>query len=518
VLRSRVTPPAHEPPSLREKSIRSAVWVTGLHGLVGLLYFAVPLVVSYVVNPTELGLLNLVILAFALSVFFVELGTAPALVQKPHLTPRYLSTAFWVNVAMGTLCALTLWIGAPWLAGLMHSDVRLTGLLRWIGVSLIPYSLGVVPRALLVRNMEFRAVTSASVLAIVGAVATGSIGLAAQGVPGVIWGILTLTILTSGALWRASGFRPSLAIERRAILPLLRFGASTSVGSAGDMLTQWVESFLITRYLGMSALGLFAVTRSIIREPLRRFMNIFDEVLLPSLASLQGHAERLRRYYLTVVRYELAIFGPIIAFVTVFAHELTELFYGPDWLPVGFVAQLLAFQSWRMTTVHSVNAIFLSQGRPGLRFWSVLISLALIPVYFFAGRPWGLAGYAASCSIAGLAGWAISHAMANRLLDLPWPRFLRAIAAPFAAHLVFGLMLLATRHALKARIATHGSDTVLLVIVPAALVYAAVLAVLDRPLLKGVAAAFRDALRRGSAAARASDDDTPRTRSPEVAC
>ena len=288
------------------------------------------------------------------------------------------------------------------------------------------------------------------------------------------------------------------------------------MGSAGDMLTQWVESLLITSYLGMSALGLFTVTRSIIRDPLRRFMSIFDEVLLPSLASLQGHAERLRQYYLTVVRYELTLFGPIIAFITVFAHELTELFYGPDWLPVGLVAQLLAFQSWRMTTVHSVSAVFLSQGRPGLRFWWVVQTLAFIPVYFFAGLRWGLPGYAASCSIVGLAGWAVSHAMANHVIDLPWRRFLRAISTPFFAHLLLGLLLLATRHALKGRIATHGCDTVLLVIVPAALAYLAILGAIDRPLLLGVAASFRDALRRGST--RTSDDDETRTRAPEVAC
>ena len=63
-------------------------------------------------------------------------------------------------------------------------------------------------------------------------------------------------VLMSGGLWRVSGFRPTLAIERHAILPLLRFGASTSIGSAGDMLTQSVESFLISRYLGSAELGL----------------------------------------------------------------------------------------------------------------------------------------------------------------------------------------------------------------------------------------------------------------------
>ena len=503
-----------EIPSLRETSIRSALWMSGLQGLVGLLYFGVPLVLSYLMTPADMGLLEIVIVVFALSVIVVELGAAAAVVQRVDPTPRYLATVFWLNVAMGVGLALVLFAAAPWITTFLRADPALVTLLRWIGPGLVLHSLGVVPRGLLTRRMEFRRLTVASVLAIVPAVAAASVGLYTTGVYGVVYGILTLTTLTSAALWLASGYRPVAQIDRSEVASSLRFGSSASLGTAGEMLGVLVERFLMARFLGTASVGLWGLTRSLAREPLRRMMAVFDEVLFPGLASLQGDLERSRRYYLTVVRYELAIFGPVVVFIGVFAHELTVLLYGDAWLPVALLAQLLVLQSWRTITVHSVGAIFLARGRPDMRVRWVVVSVAFTPVMFFAGKAWGLEGYAVSCSIIGFLVWAISHTLANRLIDLHWGRFLRAIAAPLATHAAFAAVLVALRYALQGRIAAHGSDTALAVVVPAIFIYVALLWAFDRALLVGVAGAVRDAFRRRPA----EPAPEPRTRGSEATC
>ena len=499
---------------LREKSIRSAVWMAWLQGLVGLLYFGVPLILSYLVTPAELGLLELVIVVYALSVFVVELGAAQAVVQRKELPPSLVSTVFWMNVGIGLLLALVLFLAAPWLTRMLRADADLVPLLRGIGPGLILHSLGVVPRGLLARRMEFRRLTIASIFGIVPAVVAASLGLKWAGVYGVLYGILTLTSFTSGALWLACGFRPQWTFDRSELARLLRFGSSASIGTAGEMLGVLVERFLMARYLGTASVGLWGLTRSLAREPLRRVMAVFDEVLFPGLASLQGDLERSRRYYLTVVRYELALFGPVVVFIAVFAPELTQLFYGDAWLPVGFLTQLLVLQSWRTITVHSVGPLLLAAGRPDVRLLWVTVSVAFTPVLFFAGLPWGLAGYAASSSILGFVVWAVSHTLANRRIGLYWPRFLQAIAAPLAAHLAFALVLMAARASMGGLVAAHGSDTVLFVVVPGALIYVVLLWVIDRPLLVGVVSALRDAFRWRRTAA----DADARTRSPEVAC
>jgi lipopolysaccharide exporter len=480
---------------VRERSLRSVVWVTALQGLVAALYFGVPLALSYLLSPSELGLLELVVSVIGLGVVVVELGTGPAIVQRPDLDRDYASTVFWVNLSSGTLWALVLVLAGPALVRALGTDVRLVSMLRGTALGLVLSALGIVPQALLVRRMEFRRVTYATTLAVLAGLAAAAFGFARHGVYGVIWGFLAFAILNSAALWLASGFRPGWRVQRAEILPLVRFGGSAFSATAGDRLAQQTERLLIAGFLGADSLGLFALARSLIRDPLRRLMSIFDEILFPGLSALQGDKERTRRYYLTAVRFELAIFGPAVVFIAVFARELSELLYGHAWQGVALVAQLLAFHTWRIITSHSIGAVFLSQGRPDVRLRWVVCAIGLVPVYFFVGRPWGLTGYALSLSIVGIVGWVVSHTMANRLIDLGWPRLWRALRAPLVAHLAFTAILIAAR-LLFADTLVADARWVLVFVVPALVSYTALLAAIDRPLLVGVAKTAWEALGR----------------------
>jgi O-antigen/teichoic acid export membrane protein len=479
---------------LRERSLRSVVWVAALQLLVGALQFGAPLALSYLVSPAELGLVELTVALVALGVVVVELGTGPAVVQRAQLEARFVTTVFWVNVASGLAWAALLAAVAPRLAAFAGGDARLVPLVRVVAAGLVLSSLGIVPQALLVRRMEFRRVALATGLAVVAAVVAGSYGLVRHGILGVAWGYLAFASLNSLAVWLGSGFRPEGRPRLADVVPLLRFGGSAFGATAGERLAQQTERFLIAGFLGAGSLGIFALARSLIRDPLRRLMSVFDEILFPGLAALQGEPERARRYYLTAVRYELAIFGPAVVWIAVFADELVRLFYGPDWRGAALVAQLLALQTWRSITSHSIGAVFLSHGRPDVRLRWVVISIGIVPVTFLAGRPWGLPGYAVSCSLLGVVGWAISHTMANRLIGLDWAGFWRAIRRPLLSHAAFAALLVALRLALRERLATDPRLAVL-AIVPALPCYLALLAALDRPLLRGVVRSSREALR-----------------------
>lgn len=479
---------------LRARSLRSVVWVAALQLLVGGVQFGAPLALSYLISPAELGLVELAIATVALGVVVVELGTGPAIVQRARLDAAFVSTVFWVNVASGLAWAALLAVAAPWLAALVSQDARLAPLLRGVAAGLVVSSLGIVPQALLVRGMEFRRVTFATGVAVVGAAVAGGYGLVQHGVLGVAWGFVAFAVLNSLALWLGSGFRPVARPRAGEIAPLLRFGGSAFGATAGERLAQQTERFLIAGFLGPGSLGIFVLARSLIRDPLRRLMSVVDDILFPGLARLQGEPERARRYYLTALRYELAIFGPAVVFIAVFADALVGLLYGPAWQGAALVAQLLALHTWRSITLHSIGAVFLSHGRPDVRLRWVVLSIGLVAVTFLAGRPWGLPGYALSSSLVGVVGWAIAHTMANRLLGLDWAGFWRAIRRPLLAHLALAALLLALRLSLHGRLAEQ-PRLALLALVPALPCYLALLGALDRPLLRGVVAAGRDAFR-----------------------
>ena len=123
---------------LQARSLASVFWLTLQNLLAAILLVTIPAVLAHLLTPEDLGLLEIALAFFGLATLFMELGTGPAIIQRPAVDETFLSTVFGVNVATGVIFALVLIVGAPAITGWLRMDVRLIGILRWLGVTLIP--------------------------------------------------------------------------------------------------------------------------------------------------------------------------------------------------------------------------------------------------------------------------------------------------------------------------------------------------------------------------------------------
>jgi PST family polysaccharide transporter len=433
---------------LQARSLASVFWLTLQNLLAAILLVTIPAVLAHLLTPEDLGLLEIALAFFGLATLFMELGTGPAIIQRPAVDETFLSTVFGVNVATGLIFAFVLIVGAPAITGWLRMDLRLIGILRWLGVTLVPLSTAIVSRNLLARRLLYRRVTLADAVAGGAATVAALFGLSrgldvALTLGFLVYGTVVTTVLWTGIRWWPTA-RPDFGM----VWPLLRFSLSVSAAKMLDNLSLQSDRFLIGRYLGAASLGLYGLARTLIRVPLRYFLNVTDELLLPGLAVLQGDGDRARDYYLTTLRLELAILGPAVIVAGVFATDFSRLLFGPSWDRAAVVAMLLAFAAWRHVTGHTTGAVLLSHGRPDLQVRWTTYALILSVVYFAVGRPWGLEGVAAAQAILEIGGWAIRHTMANRILNLSWRQFARSLSPLWIAHATFVLVVIALRQGL----------------------------------------------------------------------
>lgn len=419
---------------LQARSLASVFWLTLQNLLAAILLVAIPAVLARLLAPEDLGLLEIALAFFGLATLFMELGTGPAIIQRPAVDAAFLSTVLGVNLATGALFGATLFAGAPAITGWLRMDERLVAVLQWLGLTLIPLSTAIVPRNLLARRLLYRRVTIADAVAGAAAALTGLAALSRGLDVALTLGFVVYGTVVTCMLWASARWRPSVAPDLRSVWPLLRFSLSVSGARMLDNLALQSDRFLIGRYLGAASLGLFGLARTLIRVPLRYLLNVSDELLLPGLAVLQTDRARARDYYLMTLRIELAILGPAVIFAGVFAADLSRLLFGPSWDRAAIIAQLLAFAAWRHVTGHTTGAVLLSHGRADLQLRWTAYALALSVVYFFAGRPWGLEGVVLAQAVLETVGWALRHSMANRILDLSWRQFTRSLGPLWIAH------------------------------------------------------------------------------------
>ena len=86
---------------------------------------------------------------------FRDLGTAAAVIQRPALTGKLLSSLFWLNCGIGLVLSLIVIGGARPMAYFFH-EPKLVNLLEALSIPLVITSAGIVHNALLTRTMAFQ--------------------------------------------------------------------------------------------------------------------------------------------------------------------------------------------------------------------------------------------------------------------------------------------------------------------------------------------------------------------------
>lgn len=480
--------PATSP--LRARLLRGLAWLSIGRVLSAFALLAVPAVLARLLDPAEIGLLEVALGILGMALIVVELGSVPQIVQRRVIDERFLATVFWLNVSLAAVTALVVSASAALLGRLTAVDGRLVALLHGIAVLLVPLSLAIVPRGLLTRAMAFRAVALATVCAGFLAAAAGAVGLRWGVAPAIGAAALAYAVAWPGGLLSATPWRPRRGPDPDLVPPLLRYSVSVSAAALVSDLVLQVERLLILGLLGPAAVGVFSLARSLTRWFLRHLLGIVDGVMLPGLAELQGRPDAARRFYLSAVRAELGLFGPLVITAAVFAREVVLVVFGPGWDETAVVVRLLAFGIWRGITDPSISTLFLSQGRPDLQVRWAALSVVLRAATVLIGAPWGLPGVALSYSVLETIAWAAGHAIANPLIGLTMRRFLAGLAGPARTQLLFLAVLMGLQSGLD-RLQLEAAATLVGALAVGLPVYLVLLRSTDRALYGDLATFLR---------------------------
>lgn len=482
------------PGALTTRTVRAVFWVALFELLRGLLYAAVPALVAGYGTAADVGLAELVFAVYYVFMPFVEAGSGAAVIQRPGAGRVFLSTVFVTNATTGLTAALALRLGAGALTSAAGFDRRLAPLLEALSPCLMMAGLTVVPQNLLARRMAFGTLTGINVAAVAGSAVTVFLSVRrGLGAEAVVHALVAYAAIGMAGAWAAARWRPAWGFDRREAAALFRFSLPTAGARlVGDFAAQ-IERFLLGASMGSATLGLYGAVRSVARTPFLQLMQVSDRVLLPALSALQRDLPGTRAYYLSAVRNELAILGPLVVLTGAAATDLVPLIYGPRWHAATVLVPLMAFITLRTCTNHSVGAVLLAQGRPSLQLlWSAL-NIPLMIGYFALGRPWGLTGFLVTWASIGIVGWAIPHLVACRVIGMRFRALLAGIA-PVVMALAICAALWSAGLWLAGQLVETPSRRLMALAAAACPSYVAVLWACDRGLLRDLRRAIGSAL------------------------
>ena len=162
----------------------------------------------------------------SISQVFVDSGLSQSLIRKQNCNSTDYSTIFWVNLVIGVLCYLLIWIAAPFIAD-FYENQQLIAITRVTSLSIIIGSLTLIQQTILTKDVDFKTLTKSSTIGtFVSGVASLILAFYGFGVWSLVWRSIINQAVRSVILWGQNRWKPALVYSKITLLEHFRFGSN----------------------------------------------------------------------------------------------------------------------------------------------------------------------------------------------------------------------------------------------------------------------------------------------------
>ncbi len=423
---------------LRTRVFSGVRWAAGSQIFQQVLNLGASFALTRLLTPEDFGLIAMTCVFTGIVYFVLDLGISSAIIQRPELSDIETSSAFWMNVAVGSLMLLAgVALSGP-IADLYRSP-QVQGLVAVMACNFLISSLGTTQGALLIRKMRFRELefnTLAGELASIAVAIT--LAVYGWGVWSLVARIITSTALRTAMLWVMSDWHPRWSFSWPAARRLLSFGSDVLAINMLGHLGRNGDNFLIGRFLGATQLGYYNLAYNLMSLPVQRLGRILARVLFPALASVQDDPARLLSAWLRANRLIAAVMAPLLLGMSLLAPQLVEIVYGERWLPSVPVVQVLAACGILQALEVINGTALLALGRSRLSLRLIALSTGFLILAFVVSLQFGILGMAIGYAVATVASFSFNTAQTLRCLGSDTRAFFENLSGVLVAVLIMG--------------------------------------------------------------------------------
>ena len=172
--------------SLKAKTLSSLFWKFFERGGRAVVELIVQIILARLLSPDDFGTLAIMLVFVNIGNVLVQSGLNTALIQAPSITDEDSSTVFWLCFGVSLVLYLIVFLAAPGIA-IFYVMPSLVWPLRAMCLILVVSSFNSVQVALVERNLEFRKVFDATLIA---GLVSGFLGIASALLGAGLWSLV----------------------------------------------------------------------------------------------------------------------------------------------------------------------------------------------------------------------------------------------------------------------------------------------------------------------------------------
>ncbi|MEA5005233.1 MAG: lipopolysaccharide biosynthesis protein [Rikenellaceae bacterium] len=427
--------------STSKRAQNGIIWSSIEKFSVQFVQFFISVIIARILSPNEFGLIAIVLAIINIFSVVNETGFGAALMQKLDRDDLDFSTVFILNVILGLLLYLIVFIVSPYIA-IFFKQPQLQILIRTLGIILIINSFSVVQRTILIINVDFKSQAKASFPSnIISGIIAIIFAKAYCNAWALVIQVIISNLINTSLIWFFSKWRPHLNFSVVRIKPFFHFAYKLILARLIHTIFTQIYSIVIGRYFSTAQLGFFNRAKSIESLTSNNITAIIQRVSTPLLCEVQSDKKALGNMMIKFIVSSALIIYPLLFGLFTLANPLINILLTDKWAPAVPILRWLC-PVGLLFVINTFNLnIFNATGKTGLALKNEIIKKIVCLIIIVVSIPFGFKAIIISQLITSLVELIINSYFTNKQIGINLFQQLWSLKGVFLASLIMALIV-----------------------------------------------------------------------------
>jgi len=378
-------------------------------------------------EPSDFGMVAMVMVVVGMAGIFTEMGLGGALIQRRRTLDIHYSSVFYFNIFIALFLTLIIYLSAPHIANFYNNN-DLVPLVQVLSLSFLLNAISSIQRVRLRKVLNYKLLTQtelqSSVLSAILAVSSAFYGLG-------VWSLAILTLskalFFSTIIWYKSSWKPNFSFSIKALMQLWAYGFRMFLSSLIDAIFTRLDYLIIGKLFDATALGFFQRAKSLNLLVTKYSSQSLMSVLFPVLSSIQNDLPRFQNVVLKGLSILSFVVFLLLGSLYLVSYELILILFGSKWEPSVDIFQILALSGFSLPLSALLVNILSSRGNSKAFLRLEILKKLILSVNFLVLYYYGVTVFLYGLIVCSFLGVSLNILFASREISLSFFDFAKPI-------------------------------------------------------------------------------------------
>jgi O-antigen/teichoic acid export membrane protein len=328
--------------NLKAQSTRAIAWEFIGKLAINSLGFLVYIILARLLQPSDFGLIAMIMVIIGIAGIFTDIGLGAALIQRRRTLAIHYSSVFYFNLLIGFLFTIATYASAPLISDFYEAQ-ELLPLIQAMSLLFVVNAFSSVQTILLRKELDYATLTR---IGLISTVISGGIGITMAFSGAGVWSLVAQSlsngIAYNAIIWAVSRWSPGFQFSPKALRYLWGFGFRMFLVELLNAVYIRMDSLIIGKLFAPATLGFYQMAKSINQLAIQYSSGSLMSVLFPVLSKVQNDLPRFQN--IVIKGFGVISFIVFLLFGTLFlvADELIVILLSEKWMQSAEYFKILA--------------------------------------------------------------------------------------------------------------------------------------------------------------------------------